>query len=123
MNCRTNLGLGSDTGVLGMSATIGERVWDCQQKFRIVAGPMDFRQYRRLLPQGESLASLISVVDNYVGLELDWDVNLILKKEEVPPIQLGSMGQLGWTSWLKSREREEDAADLILRPRAERTAA
>lgn len=123
LNCRVQMGLGSDTGVLGMSATIGERVWDCQQKFRIVAGPMDFSQYRRLLPEGESLAKLISVVDNYVGLELDWEVHLILKKKEVPSCQLGSMGQLGWTTWLKSRELDDDADDLILQPRAERTAA
>ena len=40
---------------LGFSATIGDRVWDCQTQFRIVAGPMDLADYQRLLPGGESL--------------------------------------------------------------------
>ena len=40
---------------LGVSATIGEYVWDCQTKFRIVAGPMSLANYQRLLPGGLSL--------------------------------------------------------------------
>jgi type VI secretion system protein ImpH len=110
---------GEPMGQLGMSATIGDRVWDCQQKFRIVAGPMRFADYERLLPGGASLRRLLSVVDNYVGLELDWDLHLILKKQEVPAAQLGSLGRLGWTTWLVSQPPRRDAADLILRPRPE----
>ena len=103
---------------LGLSATIGDRVWDCQTKFRIVAGPMTLANYHRLLPGGESLARLQAVVKNYVGLELDWDLHLVLKKQEVPPTQLGSQGQLGWTTWLVSQQPQRDADDLVLTPQA-----
>jgi type VI secretion system protein ImpH len=110
----------ADTGMaqLGVSATIGEYVWDCQTKFRIVAGPMNFADYQRLLPGGDSLARLAAIVKNYVGLELDWDLHLVLKEREVPTAQLGSLGQLGWTTWLVSQPREGDAADLVLSPQA-----
>jgi type VI secretion system protein ImpH len=113
------LGAPLGTGQLGISATIGERVWDCQQKFRIIAGPMGFADYERLLPGGASLRRLLSVVDNYVGLALDWDLHLILKKQEVPATQLGSLGRLGWTTWLVSQPSPRDAADLVLQPRPE----
>lgn len=104
---------------LGMSATIGDRIWDCQQKFRIIAGPISLADYERLLPGGASLQRLLAVVDNYVGLELSWDLHLILKKKEVPPTQLGGYGRLGWTTWLVSQPAARDADDLVLNPRPE----
>ncbi len=118
-DCRCVLGVG-DLGMaqLGMSATIGDRVWDCQTKFRIVAGPMSLAEYERLLPGGASLARLKAIVKNYVGLELDWDIHMLLKRAQVPQTQLGSMGQLGWTTWLVSKQPGSDASDLVLEPQA-----
>ena len=113
---RWKLGDSPETGGLGTTAIVGSRVWECQQKFRVVFGPLSFADYRRLLPGGESLPRLVSVLLNYVGHELDWDLHLILKKEDVPRMQLGVMGQLGWTTWLRGEEVEEDADDLCLEP-------
>lgn len=119
-DCRCSLGGGqsggSGTAQLGVSATIGDKVWDCQSRFRIVAGPMGLADYQRLLPGGESLERLMALVRNYVGLELDWELHLLLDRGQVPPTQLGSMGQLGWTTWLISKPPESDAADLVLQP-------
>jgi type VI secretion system protein ImpH len=47
---------------------------------------------------------------------LEWDLNLILKKEQVKPIQLGQEGQLGWTTWLTSKPIESDGDNLMLNP-------
>ena len=105
-------------GQLGMSATIGDRVWDCQTRFRIVAGPLSLADYLRLLPGGSSLERLIAVVKNYAGLELDWDLHLTLRSREVPQARLGMQGQLGWTTWLVSQQPAKDASDLVLQPRA-----
>ena len=41
---------------------------------------------------------------------------LVLKAEEVPQIQLGKTGKLGWTTWLRSEAFGRDADDLVLRP-------
>jgi len=111
---RCRLGTSPTTGLLGVTAVIGERVWDCQYKFRIVIGPMPLREFQRFLPGSDSLRRLVAWVRNYVGDELLWDVNLILKREEVPPLKLGEETQLGWTTWLTSQPLGRDADDLKL---------
>jgi type VI secretion system protein ImpH len=102
------------TGQLGVSAIIGSRSWQCQHKFRIVIGPLDRQDYESLLPSGSKLESFRSLMSNYIGFEYNWDINLILKKEQVPTAQLGQYAQLGWTSWLKSSKRDVEANDLYL---------
>jgi type VI secretion system protein ImpH len=54
----------------------------------------------------------------YLCFELDWDVQLRLKKNEVPRLTLGRVGRLGWTTWLGQRRSESDADDLCLDPEA-----
>jgi type VI secretion system protein ImpH len=105
---------GRATAELGGSILLGRRVWSRQHKFRIVFGPLSLKDYRRLLPGGLSLHRLIPIVRNYAGDALIWDVVLILHAEEVPRIQLGRQGQLGWTTWLTPRRSKADAADLFL---------
>ncbi|MDX2505121.1 MAG: type VI secretion system baseplate subunit TssG [Gammaproteobacteria bacterium] len=102
------------TGRLGQSAVIGTRSWQCQHKFRIEIGPVDLHEYRRLLPGSNSLKALVDIVKNYTGLEFNWDINLILSKQDVPPARLGEYGQLGLTSWLENKNRKSDANDLYL---------
>lgn len=112
--CR--LGEQPETGTLGRSAVIGSRVWDCQLKFRVRIGPVSLAELQRFLPGSESFLRLRSWVRGYSGDEYLWDVQVVLKKEEVPAIQLGLGGMLGWTTWLKSRPSEQDAEDLVLDP-------
>lgn len=110
----TRLSGGSATAGLGRSALLGARVWSRQDKFRIVFGPLTLAEYERLLPGGLSFHRLIPIVRNYAGDVLIWDVNLILKREEVPATRLGQSGRLGWTTWLMPRRAETDATDLHL---------
>ncbi|BCG65713.1 MAG: type VI secretion system protein ImpH [Methyloprofundus sp.] len=104
----------TSTGQLGVSAVIGSRSWQCQHKFRITIGPLTINEYASLLPTGDKLQSLQSLVKNYIGFEYSWDLNLVLQKEQVPTMQLGQYGQLGWTSWLQTGKREEDVNELYL---------
>lgn len=108
------LGATPATGLLGVTAVIGERVWDCQSKFRIVIGAVSWAEFQRFLPGSASLRRLIAWVRNYLGDEWLWDVNLVLRKEEVPPLQLGDNAQLGWNTWLTSQPLAKDADDLQL---------
>jgi len=66
------------------------------------------------LPGGSSIRQLNAWVKNYVGDELSWELQLILKAPEIPSICLGSIGRLGWSTWLGSKKFEKDADDLIL---------
>jgi type VI secretion system protein ImpH len=117
---RCRLGSSPLNGTLGRSAIAGARVWSCQHKFRLVLGPMGIDDHRRLIPGGQSMRRLADMVRNYIGDEYAWEVNLILKRDEVPPLRLGAEGkaQLGWTSWLRSRPPERDAGHLVYDPNA-----
>ncbi len=108
------LGRSAATGSLGRNANLGARVWECQQKFRIVAGPLGLEDYARLLPGSRALERVAAVVRNYVGDEFAWDVELVLDRNEVPPLRLGGSERLGWTSWLTSRTPDRDPRDLVV---------
>jgi type VI secretion system protein ImpH len=112
--CR--LGQSPETGTMGRTLIVGRRVWECQMTFRVVLGPMGLRDYLRLLPGGDSLPRLVAWIRDYAGDELAWDVQLILKKDSVPPTRLGQTGKLGWSTWLFAGPPKQDTDDLILRP-------
>jgi type VI secretion system protein ImpH len=114
-----------DGAALGVSAVAGARVWDHQGKFRIHLGPLKLAEYEAFLPAAPSdrpgvrsggvlLRKLVDWVRFYLCFELDWDVRLRLEREEVPALRLGSVGQLGWTTWLGTRRSASDADDLCL---------
>jgi type VI secretion system protein ImpH len=109
----------ASSSALGVATTIGTHVWDCQQTFRVLVGPVGLKDYRRLLPGGDSLPMLIDLVRNYIGEELMWELQLILRKEEVPPIQLGESGHLGLNAWTEPEDLPNDADDFSLDPQSE----
>ncbi len=111
---RSRLGTSPRIAALGRTLVLGGRVWSRQHKFRIVFGPLDLADYERLLPGGLSFHRLIPIVRNYAGDVLVWDVKLILRAPQVPRINLGRQGRLGWTTWLGRRRTTADAADLFL---------
>ena len=113
-------GLG-DGNRLGVSTVLGSKVWDSQNKFRIVIGPLNYADYRRMLPGGDSMQRLLAWVRNYVGGALDWDVRLILDKGEIPPLRLGggeAGARLGWSTWPMSAPATRHPDDLLINPSA-----
>ena len=116
--CLSRLGVSPEDSALGRSMTIGSRTWESQNKFRIRFGPLRRTDYEELLPGGKSLRRLVALVRNYVGDSLDWDLRLVLKKEEVPSLRLGGPERLGWTTWLAGRTPAEDPSGLTLNPLA-----
>lgn len=101
---------------LGSDTVLGSSVWTCQNRFRLVCGPVPFEAFSRLLPGRESLTKLRDLVRNYLGDEFEWDLNLVLVANEVPQLELGVAGELGWTTWLGQRRSAADAADVIVNP-------
>jgi type VI secretion system protein ImpH len=114
---------GPDNNQLGATAVAGERVWDVQTKFRIRMGPLDYPAFLDFLPdyapvpERKAFFLLIHLVRLYVGLELDFDVQLVLKGDEVPECRLvddGTVGaRLGWNTWIRSQAFTGDAADAV----------
>lgn len=104
----SRIGMAGESNRLGGSLVLGRKVWDCQNKFRIVIGPLGHDDYRRFLPGGDSLKRLLAWIRTYCGLALDWEVQLILKQAEVPPLRLGGGTRLGWNTWAASRAPQRD---------------
>jgi hypothetical protein len=69
---------------------------------------------RAAAKRGISLDRMIAAVRAYVGDELQWDLQLILSKEDTPPLGLGIVGNLGWSSWVIRDNMRYDPSDLVL---------
>ena len=109
---------------LGRGTSVGRKVWSRDSKFRIQIGPLDLNDYQRLLPGRGAIERMEAIVRNYVGDRLAWDVQLILKAEQVPQARLGTNVGLGYNSWMGSRiGTHRDADDLILTPPSQTKAA
>jgi type VI secretion system protein ImpH len=114
--CR--LGASPDSGSIGLNAIVGSRVWASQLHFRLRLGPMRFPDLERLLPGGGTFRRLRDMVKLYTADQFTWDEQMILDRREVPSIQLGRAGRLGWTTWLKVKPFDHDAEDIIVDPTA-----
>jgi type VI secretion system protein ImpH len=110
------LRMGRAMAGMGTTAVLGERVRDAQHRFRIRLGPMRFADYRGFLPGGEALGELLAAVRFYVGDAIDWDVQLVLRRDEVPLTHMGRGGRLGLSSWMGRFAGPDDAGDLVLQP-------
>jgi type VI secretion system protein ImpH len=110
--------LGAVNSALGRSTIVGSRVWEQQSKFRVRLGPLDFKKFAAFLPNGSAHKTLGSVVRFIVGLEFDFDLQLVLEAKQVPATILTTRAvrrpMLGWTSFLKTTPFERDDDQLVL---------
>ncbi len=100
----------------GQTLIVGRRVWDVQSKFRVRVGPLSYAEFRRLMPSGDGLRPLCQLARMYVGPELDFDVQPVLRAAEVPPCRLrrgGERSRLGWNTWVHSRPMTRDVDDAV----------
>ena len=104
---------------LGIGAVIGNEVWDQQSGVRVKLGPLTLRQYLDFLPNGSAHEPLRALTKFFAGNETDFDVQLILKHDEVPQCELGAVNevapQLGWLCWAKTRAMSRDASETIFK--------
>jgi type VI secretion system protein ImpH len=108
-------------GTLGVSAVAGSRVWDRQSRFRIRLGPLNYRRFEDLIPDRQAVQErktfflVVHLTRLFVGPEFDFDIQLVLDANQVPPAQLseglGAGPRLGWNLWLTSGPLDHDADD------------
>ena len=101
--------------LLGQNTFVGERLWDRQNKIRLMLGPLKHAQFAEFLPGQPGLLALRELVQFCVGLTLDCDVTLILERNEIPAPVLGAaptQPRLGYSMWLNSKVAQEDASDV-----------
>jgi type VI secretion system protein ImpH len=102
---------------LGTNVVAGQRVWGVENRFRLRLGPLRYAEFRSLMPGGDRLERVAQFVRTYVGPEFDFDIQPVLRADEVPALRLGGEGspQIGWNSWLISRPAILDADDARFR--------
>ncbi|MGE0480575.1 MAG: type VI secretion system baseplate subunit TssG [Phycisphaerae bacterium] len=102
---------------------IGESTWDIQGRFRVRIGPLAMADYLRFLrPAGphepeydphsarREFFALVQLVQACAAPEYDFEIVLVLRREDVTPCALGGAGdaRLGHTTFLCSRAAEHD---------------
>ena len=109
----------SDSEKLGFGVVVGDEIWDQQSRARIRLGPLSTEQYLDFLPCGKSHQPLRALTRFFSGGDLEFEVQLVLKREEVQGCELGVEGagapQLGWFTWMKSASAfDRNPGDTIL---------
>lgn len=111
----TRLGV-SECG-LGEGAMLGTVVWEQQSKFRIRIGPLNQQEFRTFMPNGSAFVSLARFGNFYAGTSLDFDVQVAIKRSDVPFCVLGGQGEfaahLGWSTWLNPSDEGPDLDDAV----------
>ena len=115
---QTRLGMGAPSyGRLGVDAVAGSGFFDASSTFRVVIGPVPAATFRELAPGQQRMRELVELVRLYMDPGLDFDVQVILRKEDVPESQLGEAApSLGWNAWLRQLPAERDADQSIHDP-------
>jgi type VI secretion system protein ImpH len=92
-------------------------MWSPQTKFRVRIGPLSWKRFQTFLPGGNALRQLIDLVRYYAGDQLDFDVQAIVHREEVPCARLSfdpdRAFRLGRNSWSAARKLSRDADDAV----------
>jgi type VI secretion system protein ImpH len=119
----TRLGVEGGNNQLGADALAGDRVWDVQSKFRLRVGPLGLAEFNAFLPEAsdrpgrDAFFLLTHLARFYAGPELDFDVQLVLRADEVPACRLpegDAVGPaLGWNAWLLTQPAPVDADDAV----------
>jgi type VI secretion system protein ImpH len=104
---------------LGMGAVVGDAIWDPHALVRVKLGPLTLTEYSDFLPGQPGYRALSAWTRFFATDEIDFEAQLILRQEDVPPCELGTKGesapQLGWVSWLQSKPLQRNPADTILK--------
>lgn len=94
--------LGAANSTLGHDQVLGSRVADRNGKFRVHLQGLGWDRFHGFLPTGADYPLLCSLVRLTARDPLDYDVRLVMAKEEIRPLHIGehNVCRLGWTSWL-----------------------
>jgi type VI secretion system protein ImpH len=109
----------TESTVLGFGAVVGDEIWDRGSRVRLKLGPLSAARYRDFLPTGNAWPSLKAIVRSFSGYDLEFEIQLILRREDVPALELRPPAEnalcLGWQTWLKSgSDFDRNPGDTIL---------
>jgi type VI secretion system protein ImpH len=100
---------------LGVTAIAGERIASVENRFRVRVGVLGYEAFASFLPGQSRHVQLSQITRTYAGAAWDFDLQLVLHRDEVPACQLhgDSDIRLGWNSWLISKPMQRDPDDAV----------
>ena len=119
-NERTRIGSGGgDDGsfaMLGTDVVAGVAVWDVGSRFRVRIGPLDFAEFRSFFTPDGPRAAMTETVRRAVGGNVDFTLQLVLRRDDVPMIRLSAdePAALGQSTWLLAGPAGRDHDEAIL---------
>ena len=102
---------------LGDAAAAGDRAPDRGGQLRIRVGPVRYADFLSLAEGQERLRRLRALARLHLGPVVDFDVQVILDRRDVPLTQVGGEGpaaRLGWNAWARSEPAARDATEAVL---------
>ena len=100
---------------LGDNSLLGATFSMYQNQLLLEIGPLDYQQYLSFLPGGQLLASFKELVKKILPGHFAINALLILKKEQIPLLQLQKpFNQLGRNAWLYAEEYSNDIKACVV---------
>ncbi|MEM9764599.1 MAG: type VI secretion system baseplate subunit TssG [Pseudomonadota bacterium] len=103
--------------VLGQNTMAGSRFLDRSSGVRVVLGPVRYAMFLSLEPGREAMERLRGLARLYLGPGLDFDVQVVLDRRDVPETQLDAGGpavRLGWNAWARGQPATRDSDEAIV---------
>lgn len=103
---------------LGADTMAGSHTPDRAGQCRIVIGPVRYGDFMSLEQGQPRLERLQRLVRLYVGPVLDYDIQIVLDRRDVPETRLDAAGpapRLSWNSWARSEPATRDSDDAVIR--------
>jgi type VI secretion system protein ImpH len=110
------MGRPGHAATLGEGAILGTSVPDRTSFFRIIVGPLPLDRYERFTPRGEDLPVLVDWVRTFFGEEFEWELELRIQHDSVPPAVMGDSSRLGWTAWIGIPPPDRPVVGMVFRP-------
>jgi type VI secretion system protein ImpH len=100
---------------LGLGAVAGDEIWDQQSRARVRVGPLSRAEYDQFLPGGSAYEPLRALTRLYTNDLIDFEIQLVLAREDVPPCRLGDDTPLplSWCTWLATKPLGRNPDDTV----------
>lgn len=110
--------LGKQNTTLGKGFTLGTRCWERHSRIRIHVGPLSRSEFDEFIPGGAANRALRHVLALFSTPALEFDLNLILRTEDVRSVTLGTPvgARLGMGACLMTKPAEWPRSQLFALP-------
>jgi type VI secretion system protein ImpH len=100
---------------LGSSALTGQRVWQRDLRIALKIGPLHKKDFEQFLPRQTAARALEQMLKIFVGLTLEFEVQLVLHADDVGGSDLSEHrigGNLGWDTFLTTKKQHQNREDV-----------